>query len=360
LLIALSIMLLDWIIEVRGLSEFITGGQKLHLLGRYLLNQSPGVLMMLTPLAVLMTVLVTFAMLERTNELLAMKASGISLYRISMPAFALGLCACLFLWVMGEGIVPGTSRKAQAMRNTIKGVTTRNLASALDVWVFAPDRRSLYYYRHYDAHTRRFQGFSLYRLESGQFRIASRFFAKEVVFNEPSSKAERLLTGGAGEDKSTQVTFVKGWLWSRDPPKPFQDMPGGTTDVGLPQRYFVVSPFLEGQYFSSQDLRRLIGELKAKGYPFSQQKVDYYQKFADAMAPLVLLLLGLPFAFLTGRKGSLYGIAIALALSVAYYTLEAVFNSVGAAQWLDPAMAAWAPTVLLGCAGGYLLLNLRT
>jgi lipopolysaccharide export LptBFGC system permease protein LptF len=360
LLIALSILLLDWIIEVRGLSEFITGGQKLRLLGRYLLNQSPGVLMMLTPLAVLMTVLVTFAMLERTNELLAMKASGISLYRISMPALVLGLCACLFLWVMGEGIVPSTSRKAQAMRNTIKGVATRNVASSLDVWVFAPDRRSLYYYRHYDAHTKRFQGFSLYRLESGRFRIGSRFFAKEVVFNEPSSHADRLLAGGTGADPSTRVTFVRGWLWSRDPPKPFESMAGGTMDVGLPQRYFVVPPFLEGQYFSSQDLRRLIGELRAKGYPFYQQKVDYYQKFADVFAPLVLLLLGLPFAFLTGRKGSLYGIAIALALSVAYYTLEAVFNSVGAAQWLDPAIAAWAPTVLLGCAGGYLLLNLRT
>jgi len=75
---------------------------------------------------------------------------------------------------------------------------------------------------------------------------------------------------------------------------------------------------------------------------------------------MVLLLLGLPFAFMTGRKGSLYGIAIALALSVAYYTLVAVFNSVGAAQWLDPAMAAWAPAVLLSCGGGYFLLNLRT
>ena len=128
----------------------------------------------------------------------------------------------------------------------------------------------------------------------------------------------------------------------------------------MKQSYFVLPVFLEGQYFSSRELKRLIAEMRQKGYPVYQQRVDYYQKFADSTAPLVLLMLGLPFAFVSGRKGSLYGIAIALGLSILYYALGAVFNSVGAMQWLDPAIAAWAPAILLGSAGGYMLLNVRT
>jgi LPS export ABC transporter permease LptF/LPS export ABC transporter permease LptG len=359
-LIALSVLLLDWVIEVRGLSEFLTGQDKLRQLGAYLVNQSPGVLVLLTPLAVLMTVLVTFAMLERGNEVLAMKASGLSLYRISLPAFALGVAACLMVWVLGEGIVPSTSRKAQLQRNRIKNVATRNVATALDVWLFAKDRRTLYHYGLYDAKNHRFQGFSMYRMEEGRFRMESRFFAKELVFPAAPFTARGVLDAGEPGQNLTKATYLKGWTWWSDPKRPFEQSPGGTVDVGLPQNYFVVSPFLEGQYFSSQELKKLVQERRDKGYPFSQQKVDYYQKFADAFTPLVLLLLGLPFAFLTGRKGSLYGIAIALGLSIGYYTLQAVFNSVGAAQWLDPSLAAWAPTVLLGCAGGYLFLNLRT
>ncbi len=342
-LIAASVLLLDWVIEVRGLSEFITSKEKVHLLASYLLNQSPGILMMLLPLAVLMTALVTFALLERTNELTAMKASGLSLYRISLPVLAVALMACILLWVLGEGVVPDTSRRALVARDAIKNVTSRGVASTLDVWLFAPGRRQLFHYRHYDAKSKAFQGFSIYGLQKDHFRLASRFFAKGAHFAGPGS-----------------LTFKNGWEWRRDPKAPFEAMPSGTRAVSVPQDYFVVPTFQESQYFSSRDLKQLIGELRQKGYATYQQRVDYYQKFADATAPLVLLVLGLPFAFVTGRKGSLYGIAIALGLSILYYALGAVFNSVGAMQWLDPAFAAWAPAILLGCAGGYLLLNVRT
>lgn len=342
-LIAGSVLLLDWIIQVRGLSEFLMDKDKLHLLATYLLNHSPGILMILLPLAVLMTAMVTFALLERTNELTAMKASGISLYRISLPALALALGACLFLWAVGEGVVPAASRKAQISRDAIKGVVSRGVASTMDVWLFAPGRRELYNYRHYDAKTKKFSGFSAYTLAQNHFRLASRFFAKEAAFSSPGNLA-----------------YQRGWEWRRDPAAPFEPKPSGILRVGVQQNYFVVPAFLEGQYFSSGDLKKLISELRQKGYPTYQQRVDYYQKFADATAPLVLLVLGLPFAFISGRKGSLYGIAIALGLSILYYALGAVFNSVGAMQWLDPALAAWAPAVLLGCTGGYLLLNVRT
>jgi len=342
-LIASSVLLLDWIIQVRGLGEFLTNKDKVHLLMTYLLNHSPAILMMLLPLAVLMTAMVTFALLERTNELTAMKASGISLYRISFPALALALGASLFLWAVGEGVVPVTSRKAQVTRDAIKGVVSRGVASTLDVWLFAPGRGQLYNYRHYDSKAKKFSGFSVYTLAKDHFRLNSRFFAKEASF----STAETL-------------AYLKGWEWRRDPAAPFETKPSGTLALGVTQSYFVIPAFLEGQYFSSGELKKLISELRQKGYPTYQQRVDYYQKFADATAPLVLLVLGLPFAFISGRKGSLYGIAIALGLSILYYALGAVFNSVGAMQWLDPALAAWAPAVLLACTGGYLLLNVRT
>jgi LPS export ABC transporter permease LptF/LPS export ABC transporter permease LptG len=342
-LIATSVLLLAWIIDVRGLSEFITNKDKLHLLVTYLLNQSPGILVMLLPLAVLMTALISFAMLERTNELTAMKASGISLYRISLPALAVGAGACLLLWGLGEGVVPATSRKALGARDAIKGVTSRGMASTVDVWLFAPGKRQLYHFRHWDAKKRELQGFSVYTLAKDEFRIASRFFCKRAAFTAPG-----------------KLEYNKGWIWRRDPSRAFESKPSGTLDLAVTQDYFILPPFLEGQYFSSRDLKGLIAELRQKGYPVHQQRVDYYQKFADSTAPLVLLMLGLPFAFVSGRKGSLYGIAIALGLSILYYALGAIFNSVGAMQWLDPAVAAWAPTVLLGSAGGYLLLNVRT
>jgi lipopolysaccharide export LptBFGC system permease protein LptF len=88
--------------------------------------------------------------------------------------------------------------------------------------------------------------------------------------------------------------------------------------------------------------------------------MDYYRKFADGATPLALLLAGLPFAFSVGRKGSLYGVAIALALAVAFYVLVAIFTAVGEMEWLSPPLAAWAPAVIFGLGGGYWILNLRS
>lgn len=342
-LIAASILLLDWIIEVRGLSEYITNSEQARRLFNYLINQSPSVVVMLMPLCVLLTALVTFGILERNNEILAMKASGISLYRLCLPALVLGAAACVFLWVMGEAVVPGTSQKAQNARDRIKNIAARNMAKTIDVWLFAPGRQKLFHYNHWNAAEERFQGFSVYQLGQDRFRLKERFFAKRVAF-----------TG------KEDVAYTRGWEWKRDRKEPLEMLPKGDLHIGMPLEYFVVPPFLEGQYFSSRDLKKLIGELQDRGYPSYQQRVDYYHKFSGALAPLVLLIVGLPFAFATGRRGSLYGIALALGLSVTYYTLQAVFTSIGAMQWLDPALAAWTPAVLLWCVGSYLMLNLRT
>jgi LPS export ABC transporter permease LptF/LPS export ABC transporter permease LptG len=342
-LIGLSVLLLDWIIEIRGLAEFLGGRGKATLLLKYLLNQSASIFVLLLPLAILLTVLVTFGILERTNEVTALKASGISLHRLALPALALGAAAVLLSWGLQEAVVPSASRKALELKDRIKNVPTRNIASALDVWLLAPDRGSFFHYNHYDAKKGSFQGFSVYSLKPGAFRLRGRTFLKRSFFEGP-----------------TRLAYTAGWVWDREGKPTFRPLGQGTLEVGLERSYFVFPAQREGQFFSAGDLRRLIAQLEERGYPADEQRMDYYKKFTEALSPLVLLLTGLPFAFLSGRKGSLYGLAVALLLVIAYYTLSAVFTSVGVMTWLDPALAAWAPTVLFATAGGYLLLNLRT
>jgi LPS export ABC transporter permease LptF/LPS export ABC transporter permease LptG len=342
-LILASMLLLNWVIEVRGLSEFITHGKHWKWLGTYLLNQTPSVLSLLIPLAVPLTALITFGVLDRGNEVMAMKASGVSLYRLSLPALVLAALGSLFLLGMGETVVPQASRRAQSAKERLKNMTSRNIAANVDVWIFAPDRRTLYNYAFYDTRTKTFQGFSRYRLAQGAFRIEDRFFAKRASFTGPQT-----------------LTYERGWEWRNSAQVRYRDAPEGSLVLPMPSSYFLLPPLREGQYFSSADLKKLIDNLRKKGYPTYTQRVDYFKKVSDAASPLVLLLASLPFAFSTGRKGSLHGIAIALGISIAFYLLSSVFRAVGQMQWLDPALAAWAPLVLLTLAAFYSLLNLRT
>ena len=65
----------------------------LSTVGAYLINLTPDMLYQITPLAVLIAVLVTFGVLNRNSEIIAMKACGISLYRLVIPIVSIAAVA---------------------------------------------------------------------------------------------------------------------------------------------------------------------------------------------------------------------------------------------------------------------------
>jgi lipopolysaccharide export LptBFGC system permease protein LptF len=99
---------------------------------------------------------------------------------------------------------------------------------------------------------------------------------------------------------------------------------------------------------------------RRSGYDTTQLKVAYYARTAFPFTPLVMVLIGLPFAFRMGRKGSLYGIGISFGLVMVYWGLFAVFNALGLEGVVRPVVAAWAPNLLFGMSGAYLLLSVRS
>ncbi len=114
------------------------------------------------------------------------------------------------------------------------------------------------------------------------------------------------------------------------------------------------------QQMSVAELREEIDTLGSSGYDITRLKVDYHRKWAHPLAPLVMIMLGLPFAFKVGRRGSLYGIGVALLLVLVYWATMATFNALGLQAVLDPIIAAWTPNILFGLVGLYLMLFIKT
>src|SRR6185312_9209947 len=71
------------------LGDIVRNRVALVTVGEYLLNVIPSMLYLMTPLSVLIAVLVTFGLLQKSNELTAMKATGVSLYRLIVPVVTL-------------------------------------------------------------------------------------------------------------------------------------------------------------------------------------------------------------------------------------------------------------------------------
>ena len=110
------------------------------------------------------------------------------------------------------------------------------------------------------------------------------------------------------------------------------------------------------------DLRpgAIIRDLKANDLNVVTYQMDLQRKIAAPLMTLVMTLIALPLGVTTGKRGALYGIGLAIALSFAYQIAFTAFGFLGAAELLPATLAAWAPNLLFLAGASYLLLTVRT
>jgi lipopolysaccharide export LptBFGC system permease protein LptF len=78
------------------------------------------------------------------------------------------------------------------------------------------------------------------------------------------------------------------------------------------------------------------------------------------MVGLVMTLLAVPFSFIVARRGALYGIGIAIVIAIVYWAVLGIFEALGNNALLHASLAAWAPNLIFGSAGLYMILTLKT
>ena len=75
---------------------------------------------------------------------------------------------------------------------------------------------------------------------------------------------------------------------------------------------------------------------------------------------LVMVFIAIPFSFLMGNRGALFGIGIAVGISMIYWGALGIFSSVGATGVMSPLLAAFAPLVLFSLISLVLFLKIKT
>jgi len=64
---------------------------------------------------------VTLGIMSKNNEIVAIKASGISMYRLAVPLLLAGLALAVTMIVLDDTYLPYASQRQDALRNQIKG-----------------------------------------------------------------------------------------------------------------------------------------------------------------------------------------------------------------------------------------------
>lgn len=343
------------IAELKGLLDGVfQNRQPVSLVGRYFKFYAPGMLQFTLPVSCLVAGVVSFTLLSRKGELTALKAAGMSMRRAVAPVVAVTVLLCGVLFVIQDRIAPFTNRKAQEVRDRIFGRAPRSYGFGTPGggrWTFGTQSR-LYHYRFYDPIQHQFQGLSVLRLDSRGERIVEQVFVASARWNGSAWEVE------------------KGWQWNMPSGVPgrggFRAFEGPeVVELDPPESFsrreatLTLGSDLPDQ-MSLEELGQQIRSLHGSGYDTTRLRVGYFGKLAQPLTPLVMLLLGVPFAFRVGRSGSLYAIGVSLVLVIVYWATLAIFRAMGLETILPPLLAAWAPNVVYGFLGAYLLLYVRT
>jgi LPS export ABC transporter permease LptG len=322
------------------------------MVGDYLINLTPSMLYQIAPLAVLIAVLVTFGVLNRNSELIAMKATGISLYRLVVPIVSIAAILSVSLFLFDEFYLPQANRKQEALRNTIKGKPPQTVLHPEHNWIFGQPRPGepgrIFYYQFYDPDQNEFANLSVFEFDPSTFALSRRIFGARAIW-DPGTGSWRFLNGWQRDIKGANVI--------ENSYREFKQT--SFAEIHEEPSYFKKES-LQSQEMNFGQLDRYIGDLRQSGFDTMRLRVALWHKLAYPLVAVVMAVLAIPFALSMGRRGSLTGIAVAIAVALAYWVVDGLVGGLGNVNYLPAPLAAWFSDVLFGLVGGYLLLRAPT
>ena len=311
----------------------------------YLLNVSPYLLYSVAPLIMLLAVLITFGLMNRSNEITAIKATGTSVYRIVTPVLAAAAVLAAGLFFADQFYLPHTNKRQEALHNQIKGKPPQTYLRPDRRWIFG-QHNDIYYYQFFDADRDQFANLTIFRIDPASFTITQRIHAERAHWAENLGR----WIFEQGWQRTLNVAAIAGYR---------------TFDVStFPElneqpSYFKkeVKQYSEMNY---EELRRYIRDLQQSGFDVVRLRVQLNQKLSYPLITLIMAGLAVPFSLSAAKKGAITGVAVAVGIAVVYTVVSRLSEAMGDISLLPPALAAWSPDLIFALVGAYLILKIPT
>ena len=303
---------------------------------------TPEIVTFILPISILTAVLLTFSLMSKNNEVIAVQVSGISLLRLALPAVFLGLFLSLGTYFIQENILPEANKKSAQMLDVIhKRKSFTDIEFARN-WVLGMENQ-IYYYNFYEKERKRFINFNILYL-TRDFSILRRISARTARW-----QGENELLLEEGFERNFQGNYPKNYAAFAERKLKIFENP----------KFFTQSIKFSSN-MNSKELKRYIEFLKTSRSDPLRYQAQLYNNYAFPFSALVMVFIAIPFSFLMGNRGALFGIGIAVGISMIYWGALGIFSAMGATAVLSPLLAAFTPLVLFSAISFVLFLYIKT
>jgi len=324
------------------LNRFLRVKPPLTYILEHFLYRLPAALHQGLPVIMLVATIFLFLSLSRFHELTAMKAAGISLYRVSAPVLLMGLSVAVSAMLFQELFLPRLNELGEEVdRVKIRGQLPRHLQSRQRLWLRSADSR-FYRVELLSPQTSDLYGVTILEVDR-QFRLLNRLDARQAHWTEAGWE----LRDGAFREIEPAGTV--------------QTVPFTLTALELTEDIEEFTRIHKDfESMSYWELRDYVTRLEAAGFQVKKYLVALYSKLSFPLVNLVMVLVAIPFALQSPRGGRLFGVGLAIAIMAGYLVVHYVALAFARADLLPPFVAAWTANVIFFGIGTSLFLRART
>jgi len=320
------------------LSNHATYGQ----MGSYFFFRLPMIISQILPAAILLASLVTCGYLSRHSEITAMKANGISLYRIAFPILTIAVLTSLLIFFLSEWVTPHTNDKAENIR-MVEVQKRPSVGSFKQDQIWYRGQKGIYNFRLFDARTNTLQGITIHYLDR-EMKLVMRLDAERGEWTEGRWLFHNVLVTRFDDSEFPVLSRTK---------QQAVDLPERPSDFQEVQKDVEVMGYFE--------LKRYIRKLQSDGYDATRYVVDLHGKIAFSLVSIILAVIGFSFSLRSERSGGIaQGIGAGLVIGFSYWIVYAFGMSLGRSGTLPPFIAAWFANILFGAASIFLIRRVKT
>ncbi|HQO10437.1 MAG TPA: LPS export ABC transporter permease LptG [Clostridiales bacterium] len=339
LIMAMAAMIMVYIIIdlFDHLNKFLDA--KMPLIGYilYYTLKIPEIISQLFPVVVFMSLLFTLGGLNKYNEITAMMTSGISLMRISAPLIIFGILLSIGHFYFTEFIVPYSSREHYEAKDYYldNGVKFHR---KMNEFVYQ-EKNSIVYISSFDVKTGIASGVSIQNIRNGT--IDFRIDAEKMLYENSMWKLLNLAKRSFAKDSTKYAHLDSLSLMLDFEPKDIAEIELKPIEMG----YFELNEYIEKK--------------KELGADMTKWEVEKLSKVSYSAITLILILIAIPMSTGRARSATSVNFGISVGIAFVYYLLIIMFKNWGAVGQIDPLTAAWAPNLIFGIMGLFLIRKAR-
>lgn len=323
------------------INAFLYNKAPLPMMGWYFLYNIPSIIFQVAPPAILLGSIVTLGTMSRHSEIMAMKAGGISLLRITAPILGVVLLIYFGLLGMNEYLVPAANQEARIMRDWI--LTQKKPTAAFkqsQIWIHS--HQKIYNIRVYHPEKDILEGVTIYRFDSG-FHLVERVDARIAQWKGGRwvfSQASKTDFPPNGDPVRKQV------------PELVLNLSESPADFRVAE----INP----DEMNHRQLRDYVHKIERDGYNADKYRTAMHTAFSFPFIAVIMAFFGIPLALRREKGAGLaLGVGLSILISFLCFVVFSFCQELGKAGMLPPFMAAWLGNLIFALVSLYLFLSVR-